>query len=94
MPYLIQNPAGTRRVQRKVPERLQLAVARVLGGKKAAQVFLKRSLGTKDRREANRRATHVLADLDRILKEAEALTKQPTPKTPLRANLNDLHPRG
>jgi hypothetical protein len=90
MPYLIKNTAGVWCVQRKVPERLQVAVARVLGGKKAAQVYLKRSLGTKDRREATRRATHALADLDRTLREAEALTKQqPTRKTALRTNLND-----
>ena len=90
MPYLITNSAGVWCVQRKVPERLQAAVARVLGGKKSRQVYLKKSLGTKDRREANRRATHALADLDRTLREAEALTKQqPTQRTALRTNLND-----
>src|SRR6267378_1218027 len=89
MPYLIKNPAGTWCVQRKVPERLQAAVARVLGGKKAAQAYLKKSLGTKDHREATRRAIHALADVDRILKQAEALITQPTPKAALRATLND-----
>jgi hypothetical protein len=34
MPYLIKNPAGTWCVQRKVPEKLQAAVPRILGGKK------------------------------------------------------------
>jgi len=91
MPYLIQNSAGVWCVQRKVPELLQAAVARVLGSKKQIQKYLKKSLGTKDRREANRRATHALADLDRTLREAEALTRQQPqkPKTPFRTTLND-----
>lgn len=91
MPYLIKNSAGVWCIQRKVPEKLQAAVARVLGSKKQTQIYLKQSLGTKDRREANRRATHALADVDRTFREAEALTRQqpPTPKAPLRTTLND-----
>jgi hypothetical protein len=89
MPYLIQNSARVWCVQRKVPERLQAAVARILGGKKPIQVYLKKSLATKDRREATRRAPHALADIDRTLRQAEALLKQPTPKAALRANLTD-----
>jgi hypothetical protein len=46
MPYLIKNPAGTWCVQRKVPEKLQAAVARIFGGKKPTQVYLKKSLAT------------------------------------------------
>jgi hypothetical protein len=91
MPYLVRNSADVWCVQRKVPERLQAAVARLHGSKKQTQKYLKKSLGTKDRREANRRATHALADLDRMLREAEALTRQQPPKssTPLRTTLND-----
>jgi hypothetical protein len=91
MPYLIKNSAGVWCVQRKVPEKLEVAVARVLGGKKDKQAYLKKSLGTKDRREASRRAVHVLADLDRTLREAEALIKlEPKqPKASPRASLND-----
>jgi hypothetical protein len=89
MPYLIQNSAGVWCVQRKVPERLQAAVARILGGKKQTQVYLKKSLATKDRREANRRATHALADIDRTLREAEALTRKPTVKAAARTSLTD-----
>jgi hypothetical protein len=91
MPYLIKNSAGVWCVQRKVPEKLQAAVARVLGSKKQTQIYLKKSLGTKDRREATRRATHTLADLDRTLREAEALTRQQplTRQAQLRATLND-----
>src|SRR4051812_14945235 len=91
MPYLIKNSSDVWCVQRKVPELLQAAVARVLGSKKQTQKYLKKSLGTKDRREANRRATHALADLDRTLREAEALTRQQPskPTAPLRTTLND-----
>jgi hypothetical protein len=39
-----------------VPEKLRAAVARVLGGKKDRQAYLKKSFGTKDWREASRRA--------------------------------------
>lgn len=91
MPYLIKNSSDVWCVQRKVPEPLQAAVARVLGSKKQTQKYLKKSLGTKDRREANRRATHALADLDRTLREAEALTRQQPskPTAPLCTTLND-----
>src|SRR5262245_43229998 len=91
MPYLIENSAGVWCVQRKVPEKLQTAVARLLNSKKHTQKYLKKSLGTKDRREANRRATHALADIDRTLREAAALAKQRSdePKPIVRTALND-----
>jgi len=91
MPYLVTNSAGVWCVQRKVPDRLQNAVARVLDSKKPTQKYLKKSLGTKDRREANRRATHALADLDRTMRAAEALTQQPSPEAKVspRSTLND-----
>jgi integrase len=89
MPYLIKNPAGTWCVQRKVPEKLQAAVARILGGKKPTQVYVKKSLATKDRREATRRAPHALADIDRTLREAAALTQRPKVEATLRTTLTD-----
>jgi len=89
MPYLIKNTAGTWCVQRKVPDKLQAAVARVLGSKKPRHVYLKKSLGTQDRREATSRAPHALADIDRTLREAAALTKRPTAKAALRTTLTD-----
>lgn len=65
-------------VQRKVPERLQEAVARVLNSEREKLVFLKKSLGTKDAKAANIAATHVLADFDRTFAAAEALlTERP-----------------
>jgi integrase len=65
----------------------------VVGGKKQTQKYLKKSLGTKDRREANRRATHALADLDRTLRAAEALTTQQPRKSSVRTTLNDAEIR-
>ncbi|WP_461327976.1 DUF6538 domain-containing protein [Bradyrhizobium huanghuaihaiense] len=73
---LIRDRHGTYYAQRKVPERLQEAVARVLNSEKAKQVFLKKSLGTKVLKEANVAATHVLADFNRTLARAEALLKE------------------
>ncbi|MCK1744305.1 hypothetical protein IVA80_26655 [Bradyrhizobium sp. 139] len=73
---LIKDRHGTYYAQRKVPERLQEAVARVLNSEKPKQVFLKKSLGTKVLKEANVAATHVLADFNRTLASAEALLKQ------------------
>ena len=84
MSYLIKKPAGTWCVQRKVLGKLQAAVARIFGGKKPTQVYLKKSLAKKDRREATRRATHAPADIDRKLREAEALTQKPKVKAALR----------
>ncbi|MGY4282046.1 integrase [Bradyrhizobium sp. LM2.7] len=73
---LIKDRHGTYYAQRKVPERLQEAVARVLNSEKPKQVFLKKSLGTKVLKEANIAATHVLADFNRTLASAEALLKE------------------
>ena len=56
---VIQDRHGTYYVQRKVPERLQETVARVLNDDKPRRVFLKKSLGTKNLKEANVAAVHV-----------------------------------
>jgi len=73
---LIKDRHGTTTPRRRVPERLQEAVARVLNTDKSKQVFLKKSLGTKVLKAANVAATHVLADFDRTLASAEALLKE------------------
>ncbi|OSI28008.1 hypothetical protein BST65_10615 [Bradyrhizobium canariense] len=73
---MIKDRHGTYYVQRRVPERLQEAVARVLNSGRDRQVFLKKSLGTKNLKAANVAATHVLADFDRTLADAEALLKE------------------
>jgi hypothetical protein len=73
---LIRDRHGTYYAQRRVPERLQEGVARVLNSDKQRQVFLKKSLGTKSAKAANVAATHVLASFDRILADAETLLKE------------------
>lgn len=84
---LIKDRHGTWYAQRKVPERLQAAVARVLNSGRAKQVYLKRSLGTKVLKEANVRAKSVLAGFDRTLHEAnERIRQQPLKTT--RSSLN------
>ncbi len=67
-------------VRKKVPKRLEQPTAEFLGNGKPRQVFLKRTLDTKDLREANIRAKPVL---DRILAQAEALTVQRPVRTTL-----------
>jgi hypothetical protein len=89
MPYLIKNNAGTWCVQRKVPDHLQAAVPKVRGSAKPRQAYIKASLGTKDRREANHRAKHALADIDRILREAAAIAERPKAAPAVRLQLND-----
>jgi hypothetical protein len=73
---LIKDRHGTYYAQRKVPERLQEAVALVLNSGRDRQVFLKKSLGTKSVKDANVAAKHVLADFDRTLADAETSLKE------------------
>jgi hypothetical protein len=75
---------GTYYARVKVPARLQEAVARVLDQGKDRQSFLKKSLGTKDLKEANIRAKQVLAGFDRVFGEAEQLLAT----RPMRENLS------
>jgi hypothetical protein len=85
---LIRDRHLTFYAQRKVPERLQGAVARVLGTGKARQVFLKKSLDTKVLREANIRATSVLAGFDRRIASATVLVAQASAPPRQRQSLN------
>jgi len=92
MPYLIKHPSGVYYAQRKVPERLQRAVPQVLKNDKERLIFLKRSLGTKDKRQANISIKPVLIDFDRIIREAEALenSKPPTRTTLTTAEIDRM----
>jgi integrase len=81
---LIKDRHGTYCARRKVPDRLQAAVARVLDNGKERQVWLKKSLGTKVLAEANVRAKAVLMEFDRIIARAEEQLIQ----LPLRAGLS------
>jgi hypothetical protein len=69
---------GTYYALKKVPKHLEAAVAQVLERPKARQSWLKRSLGTKDAREANVCVKIVQAEFDRTLERAKALlTERP-----------------
>src|SRR5258706_9973927 len=78
-----KNRHGVYYVRKKVPKQLEQPTAEVLGNGKSRQTFLKRTLDTKDLREANIRAKPVLIEFDRILAQAEALTIQRPMRTTL-----------
>lgn len=71
---LIKNEHGVYHVRKRVPAKLQEAVARVLARPRARVSWLKRSLGTKDLREANIRAKPILIGFDHVLAKAEAMS--------------------
>jgi integrase len=79
-----QNEHGVWCVRKKVPKRLEQAVAVVIGNGKKRQPWLQRSLKTKDKQQAKRLAPPVLMEFDRILAEAEALLAE----RPLRTTLD------
>ena len=89
---VIKDRHGTYCARKTVPEKpagLQAAVARELNNGKAAQKHLKKSLGTKDSREANIRAKPVLAEFDRIIAKAKASLAAATVLIVKRGSLND-----
>jgi hypothetical protein len=83
---IVRDRHGTYYARKKVPPRLQEAVARVLNNGKSHQVWLKRSLVTKDIETANKRAKPVLIEFDQTLAQAEAQTA----KRPLRTSLSPV----
>src|SRR5262245_32022588 len=83
---LIRNKFGVYQARKKVPRRLEQAVAQVLGQPKARQSWLKRSLGTKDLSEAKRRVKAVQIEFDRTLERASALLAG----RPVRATLSPI----
>ncbi|MGY3497150.1 DUF6538 domain-containing protein [Bradyrhizobium sp. USDA 4502] len=89
---VIKDRHGTYCARKAVPEKpdgLQAAVARELNNGKAKQKHLKRSLGTKDLREANIRAKPVLAEFDQIIARAKASLAAITVPVVKRTSLND-----
>jgi hypothetical protein len=80
---LIKNEHGVWCVRRKVPKRLEAAVARVQDASKARQPWLKRSLRTKDEKRARVLAKPVMMEFDRIVAKAEALLVQHPVRTQL-----------
>jgi hypothetical protein len=73
---VMKDRHGTYYARLKVPVRLQAAVARERKQGKKRQSFLKKSLGTKDLREANVRAKLVLAGFDQTLSRAAAAVER------------------
>ena len=62
---LIQNDYGVWCVRRRVPEALREAVARVRGSPKDRVSWLKKTLGTKDEKQAKVLAKPVMMQFDR-----------------------------
>src|ERR1700722_9770448 len=90
---VIKDRHGTYYARKTIPDKpegLQAAVARVLDNGKGLQKHLKRSLGTKDLREANIRAKPVLAEFDRIISKAEALIAAADEPAVKRTSLSDI----
>jgi site-specific recombinase XerD len=89
---IIKDRHGTYYARKTVPEKppgLRAAVARELDNGKAVQSHLKRSLGTKDVRDANVRAKPVLAEFDRIIAKAKARLAATTAPAIKRTSLSD-----
>jgi hypothetical protein len=80
---LIKNEHGVYVVRRKVPPRLEEAVAQLLSRGKARQPWLQKSTGSKVEREARRIAVDILVSFDRTISEAEALIAERPPRTAL-----------
>jgi hypothetical protein len=88
---LIKNRHGVYNARKKVPPTLQEAVAIVLGKDKHKQTWLKKSLETKDIREANIRAKPVLMEFDAILARAEGLlTDRPMRTSPTASEIERM----
>jgi integrase len=83
-----KNRHGTYYAIKKVPAHLQEAVARVLNNDKPRQIWLKRSLGTKDIATANRSAKAVLIEFDLTFERARGLITERA--RPLRTSLSPV----
>jgi integrase len=83
---LIKDRHGTYYARKKVPKRLEAAVAQALESRKPRLSWLKKSLGTKRASEANVRVKPVLIEFDKTLARAEGLLKE----RPIRASLTQI----
>ena len=82
---IIRNNFGVYHLRKKVPKKLEEAVALVTAAAKPRVAWLKKTLDTKDPKAARVRAVPVLMEFDRILAQAEALNAE----RPLRTSLSD-----
>jgi hypothetical protein len=83
---LFKNEYGVWHVRRKVPKRLEVAVARLKDNPKGRVSWLKRTLGTKDEKRAKILAKPVMMEFDRIIAQAEALLVE----HPVRTELTEI----
>jgi uncharacterized protein DUF6538 len=63
---VIRSKQGVYYARKKVPPKLEAAVSTVLGASRPRLSWLKKSLHTKEQREANIRAKPVLMEFDRF----------------------------
>ena len=80
---LIKNDHDVWYVRRKVPKHLEEATARITGASRARQVWLKRSLRTKDEKRARVLAAPVMMEFDRIIAQAKSLLVEHPVRTEL-----------
>jgi hypothetical protein len=80
---LIKNEHGVFHVRRKVPKGLEAATARAMGVPKERVSWLKKTLGTKDEKQARVLAKPVMMEFDRIIAQAEALLVEHPVRTEL-----------
>ena len=82
---IIKNKYGVYHVRKKVPKKLEEAVALATNAEKPRIAWLKKTLSTKDLKAAKVRAVPVLMEFARILAQAEALGAE----RPLRMSLSE-----
>jgi integrase len=82
---VIKSKDGVYYVRKKVPAKLEEAVSTVIGASRQRVSWLKRSLRTKDLREANIKAKPVLMEFDRVLAKAASLLRD----VPLQTHLSE-----
>lgn len=75
MGIVCDKRTGICHARKKVPNGLEEATARVLGDNRVSVSWLKRSLATKDKRQANILGKPVLMEFDRVLAKAGATAK-------------------
>jgi integrase len=82
---IVRNQHGVFHLRKKVPKKLEEAVAVVTGSSKPRVAWLKKTLGTKDVKAAKVRSVPLLMEFDRILAQAEAVNAE----RPLRTSLSE-----
>src|SRR4051812_13140768 len=82
---IFKDRHGTYYVRKKIPDQLGEAVARLTSSDKRRVSWLKRSLRTKDSRQANVLAKPVLMQIDQLLARAKASLAP----LPMRETLSD-----